>query len=124
MNHSLLPYVVIDVLLLRYLEEYLMKVLWTLFKIVVALALAIPLSIIVLATALGILGALVGIAFVALKLAVFALVGWGAFQLIARLLGGPAKSEQTTATKQLAPVDPHYEAAMRELDRELGEVRH
>ena len=99
-----------------------MKVLWTLFKIVVALALAIPLSIIVLATALGILGALVGIAFVALKLAVFALVGWGAFRLIARLLGGPAKSEQTTATKQLAPVDPHYEAAMRELDRELGEV--
>ena len=99
-----------------------MKVLWTLVKIVVALALAIPLSIIVLATAVGILGALVGVAFVALKLAVFALVGWGAFQLIARLLGGPAKGEQANGMKQLAPVDPHYEAAMRELDRELGEV--
>ena len=99
-----------------------MKVLWTLFKIVVVLALAIPLSIIVLATALGILGALIGVAFVALKLAVIALVGLGAFKLFARLLRGPAQGEQTNAAKQLAPVDPHYEAAMRELDRELGEV--
>jgi hypothetical protein len=99
-----------------------MKVFWTLFKVVVALALAIPLSIIVLATALGILGALVGIAFVALKLAVFALVGWGAFQLLAHLFGGRSKVEQATPTKQLAPVDRHYEAAMRELDRELGET--
>ena len=99
-----------------------MKLLWTLVKIVIALALAIPLSIIVLATALGILGALVGIAFLALKLAVFGLVGWGVFRLITRLLGGPAKGEPRDATKQLAPADPHYEAAMRELDRELGEV--
>jgi hypothetical protein len=99
-----------------------MKVLWTLVKIVLVLALAIPLSIIVLATAVGVLGALVGLAFLALRLAVFALVGFGAYKLIARLLGGPAKSERATATKQLAPVDPHYEAAMRELDRELGET--
>ena len=99
-----------------------MKLLWTLMKVVIALALAIPISIIVLATALGVLGALVGIAFLALKLAVFGLVGWGAFQLIARLLGGPAKGERTNAMNQLAPVDPHYEAAMRELDRELGEA--
>ena len=99
-----------------------MKVLWTLVKIAVVLVFAIPLSIMVLATALGILGALVGIAFLALKLAVVALVGYGAFKLIARLLGGPAESERQTATKRLAPVDPHYEAAMRELDRELGEV--
>jgi len=99
-----------------------MKVLWTLVKVVIALALAIPISIIVLATALGILGALVGIAFLALKLAVVGLVGLGLFRLITRLLGGPAKCEPRDATKQLAPVDPHYEAAMRELDRELGEV--
>ena len=99
-----------------------MKVLWTLFKIVVALALAIPLSIIVLATALGILGTLVGVAFVALKLAVFALVGWGAFQLLTHLFGGRSKIERTSVTKQLAPVDRHYEAAMRELDRELGDA--
>ena len=99
-----------------------MKLLWTLVKIVIALALAIPISIIVLATALGILGALVGIAFLALKLAVVGLVGWGVFRLISRLLGGPARVEREDGAKQLAPVDRHYEAAMRELDRELGEV--
>ena len=99
-----------------------MKVLWTLFKVVVALALAIPISVIVLATALGILGALIGVAILALKLAVVALVGWGVFRLMMRALGGPAKGERTNAAKQLAPADPHYEAAMRELDRELGEV--
>ena len=99
-----------------------MKVLWTLAKIVLVLVLAVPLSIIVLGTALGILGALVGIAFFALKLAIIVFVGWAAFKLIARLFGGPAKVEGTTAPKQLAPVDHHYEAAMRELDRELGDV--
>ena len=99
-----------------------MKLLWTLVKIVIALALAIPISIIVLATALGVLGALVGIAFLALKLAVFGLVGWGVFRLFAHLLGGPARVERPDGAKKLAPVDPHYEAAMRELDRELGEV--
>ena len=98
-----------------------MRVLWTLLKIVIALALAIPISIIVLAISLGILGALVGIAVLALKLAVFALVGWGVFRLIARLVGGPANLKRTNTTTELPPVDPHYEAAMRELDRELGE---
>jgi hypothetical protein len=43
-----------------------MRILWTLLKIVVALAIAIPLSIIVLGTALGILGAMVGLAIIAL----------------------------------------------------------
>jgi hypothetical protein len=96
-----------------------MRLLWNLFKIVIVLALAIPISIIVLATALGILGALVGFAILALKLAVIALVGWGVFRLITRLLGGPTKSEPKTV-HQVPSVDPHYEAAMRELDRELG----
>ena len=72
-----------------------MRVLWTLVKIVIALALAIPISIIVLATALG-------------------------FRLMGRLLGGSAKREERIT--QLPPVDPHYEAAMRELERELGEA--
>jgi len=43
-----------------------MRLLWNLFKIVIVLALAIPVSIIVLAAALGILGALVGFAILAL----------------------------------------------------------
>jgi hypothetical protein len=98
-----------------------MKVLWTLLKIVIGLVLVIPISIIVLATALGILGALVGIAILALKLAVFGLVGWGVFRLMTRLVGGPRAERRNTIT-ELPPVDRHYEAAMRDLDRELGEV--
>jgi hypothetical protein len=99
-----------------------MKVLWTLLKIVIGLVLVIPISIIVLATALGILGALVGIAILALKLAVFGLVGWGVFRLVTRLVGGRSSAERKKTITELPPVDPQYEAAMRELDRELGEV--
>jgi hypothetical protein len=99
-----------------------MKGLWTLVKIMIALVLAIPLSIIVLATALGILGALVGVAVLTLKLAVFGLVAWGVFRLISRLMGGLAHGKRRSTITELPPVDPHYEAAMRELDRELGEV--
>jgi hypothetical protein len=99
-----------------------MKVLWTLLKIVIALVLAIPISIIVLATALGILGTLVGIAVLALKLVLFGLVGWAAFRLITRLVGGRVNGKRQTPITELPPVDRHYEAAMRELDRELGQV--
>jgi hypothetical protein len=99
-----------------------MRVLWTLLKIVIGLVLVIPISIIVLATALGILGALVGIAVLALKLAVFGLVGWGVFRLITRLVRGPANGKRQKPITELPPVDRHYEAAMRELDREMGEV--
>jgi hypothetical protein len=99
-----------------------MKVLWTLVKIVLVLMLAVPLSILVLGTALGILGALVGIAFFALRLAIIGFVAWGAIKLVSRLFFGSPKSVGTTTAKQLAPVDHHYEAAMRELDRELGDV--
>ena len=98
-----------------------MRVIWTLFKIVIALALLVPVSIIVLATALGILGALIGVAILSLKIVVLALIGYGMFRLLGRLLGSPA----TLAPQKIAslpPVDPHYEAAMRELDRELGET--
>ena len=99
-----------------------MKVLWTLLKVVIALVVAIPISVIVLATALGILGALVGIAVLALKLVVFGLVGWAAFRLITRLVRGPSRDGRESAIAELSPADPHYEAAMRELDRELGPV--
>lgn len=99
-----------------------MKVLWTLLKVVLALIVALPISIIVLATALGILGALVGIAILALKLVVFGLVGWAAFRVITRLMRGPSSARRTSTIAELPPVDRHYEAAMRELDRDLGPV--
>ena len=101
-----------------------MKVVWTLLKAVVALVVLIPVSIIVLATALGILGALVGVAFLALKLVVFGFIGWAGFWLIARLVRGPSSDRRKSAIGELPPVDPHYEAAMRELDRELGPAEH
>lgn len=96
-----------------------MRVIWTLLKVVIGLALVIPIAIIALATALGILGALIGMAVLSLKIAVLALIGYGAFRLVAHLLGGSA-SRTPKKTESLPPVDPHYEAAMRELDRELG----
>ena len=96
-----------------------MRVIWTLLKVVIGLALVIPIAIIALATALGILGALIGMAVLSLKIAVLALIGYGAFRLVAHLLGGSARSPPKR-TETLPPVDPHYEAAMRELDRELG----
>jgi hypothetical protein len=97
-----------------------MKGLWTLVKVVLALVVAIPLSIIVLATALGILGALVGVAVLALKLIVVGFIGWAAFRLITRLGRGPSSATRKRAIDELPAADPHYEAAMRELDRELG----
>lgn len=99
-----------------------MKVLWTFLKVVLALLIVVPVSIIVLTTALGVLGALFGLAVLGLKLAVFGLIGWAAFRLIGRLVCGESRSRRKSQIGELpaAPVDPHYEAAMRELDRELG----
>ena len=100
-----------------------MRVLWTVAKVVLALALVIPVSIVVLATALGILGALVGLAFLVLKFAVAALVAWGVFRLAVAIFGGRRTPRPPhIETRQLPPVDPYYEAAQRELDRELGHV--
>ena len=53
-----------------------MRILWTFAKLVLALVVVVPLSIIVLALTLGLFGALVGLAFVTLKLAVVGLLIW------------------------------------------------
>ena len=99
-----------------------MRLLWKLVKVAVALALVIPVSIIVLATALGVLGGLIGLAFLGLKLAVAGLLAWGVFRLVAGLMGGRAPRPKPSQIKALPPADPYYDAAMRELDRELGNV--
>jgi hypothetical protein len=99
-----------------------MRALWTVAKVVLALALAIPVLIIVLGTALGILGVLVSLAIMAIKLAVVGLIAWGVFKLAVALMGGRKRHAQPAAVPQLPPVDPYYEAAERELDRELGHV--
>jgi len=98
-----------------------MRVLWTLVKVVIALALVIPVGIIALATVLGVFGALLGLAFLALRLAVAGLIVFGVVKLGIFLLGGSRK-KAAPEVKALPPVDPYYEAAKRELDRELGHV--
>jgi hypothetical protein len=98
-----------------------MRVLWTLVKVALVLALVIPVSIFVLATTLGLLGALVGIAFAVLRLAVIGLVAYGAFRLFGALFRKSKPAGAPSEIRALPPIDPYYEAAKRELDIELGE---
>ena len=98
-----------------------MRLLWTFVKVVLALALAVPIAIIVLSTALGVLGALVGLAFLALRLAVVGLVAWGLFRLGVALFGGSKRTEPMPI-RELSRPDPYYEAAKRELDEHMGDV--
>jgi len=99
-----------------------MKVLWTIVKVILGLAILVPVSIIVLSLALGALGALVGLAFAVLRLAVIGLVAYGVFKLGVKLFGGSSGSTEPVRLKQLPPVDPYYAAAERELDQHLGET--
>jgi hypothetical protein len=95
-----------------------MRVLWMLIKIILGLAIALPLGVFALALTLGLLGTLVGVAFLVLKLACVGLVGYGLYR-VARL--GFAPSHKTPPpVRELPPVDRYYEDAMRELDSELG----
>lgn len=100
-----------------------MRALWILAKIIFGIVVVIPLSIIVLATVLGLFGALVGLAVLALKLAAVGLIAVGLFKLGRRLFGG-SRATPAAAAASLPSADPYYRAAMRELDRELGEVPH
>ena len=95
-----------------------MRVLWMLIKIILGLAIAIPLGIVALALTLGLVGTLVGVAILVLKLACVGLVGYGLYRVV-RLVVAPSKTTPPPV-RELPPVDPYYEAAMRELDSELG----
>jgi hypothetical protein len=95
-----------------------MRVLWTLVKVMLALAIAIPLGIVALALTVGIVGTLLGIALLVLKLACIGFVGYGLYRIV-RLAFAPAKTAPPTM-RELPPADAYYEAAMRELDSELG----
>ena len=58
-----------------------MRVLWMLIKIILGLAIAIPLGVLALALTLGLVGTLVGIAILVLKLACVGLVGYGLYRV-------------------------------------------
>ena len=95
-----------------------MRILWTLFKVIVGLAIAIPLGIVALALTIGIAGVVLGLAIVALKLACVGLVGYGLYRVVRHLVA-PASAPVRTVGALPMP-DPYYDAAMRELDREMG----
>jgi hypothetical protein len=102
-----------------------MRLLWTFVKVVIALCLVVPIAIIALSVSLGILGALVGIAVMALRLAFFGLIAYGAFRLAAALFGwrrAPSMPTGSPIIRDLPRPDPYLEAAKRELDQELGET--
>ena len=95
-----------------------MKVLWALLKVAVALVLFIPVGLLML----GVIGTVLGLAFLLARVALIGLLAFGAFKLIARAMRGPAPRVEPKVTPQLSSADPYYEAAMRELDLDLPEA--
>ena len=96
-----------------------MKVLWTLAKVAIALVLVIPVGLFML----GLIGTVLGLAVALLRLALFGLLVYGAFKLVARLFRGSPPKVETRETPRLGASDPYYQVAMRELDVELPEAR-
>ena len=95
-----------------------MRALWTVFKVIVALVVVVPLGIVALALGLGILGAMLGLAVLVLKLAIVGFICYGVFRA-ARHLFGPAP-RAVERPREFASPDPYYQAAMRELDSHMG----
>jgi hypothetical protein len=93
-----------------------MRVVWTLFKIIIGLAIAIPVGLFALALLAGVVGTFVGLAVMALRLAIIGLVGYGLYRIV-RLVFAP--SPKPSPVRDLPRPDPYYDAAMRELDSEL-----
>ncbi len=96
-----------------------MRVLWTLLKVIVGLAIAIPLGIVALVVTLGIFGTVLGLAVLALKLACVAFVGYGLFR-VARYFFASSTTPASRPPRELTTPDPYYAAAMRELNAEMG----
>jgi hypothetical protein len=95
-----------------------MRILWTLFKIVIGLAIAIPVGMFVLAMTVGVVGTVVGLVAAAVRLACVGLVAYGVFRL-ARFFFSPRTQRPNPSAPELPSIDPYYAAAMRELDSEL-----
>ena len=95
-----------------------MKVLWALLKVAVALVLFIAVGLLML----GVIGTVLGLAFLLARVALIGLLAFGAFKLVARLMRGPAPRVEPKVTPRLSSADPYYEAAMRELDLDLPEA--
>ena len=97
-----------------------MKLLWTLLKVVLVLALAIPVSMFLLGTAFTVLGTLFGLVMAVLRLAIIGAVIYGGYRLFKFFVGGSQPKPQPVVVRELPRPDPYYESAMRDLNRELG----
>jgi hypothetical protein len=98
--------------------ERCVRIVWTLFKIIIGLAVAIPVGMLVLGMTFGLVGIAVALVSAAVRLACIGLVGYGLYR-VARFFFAPAAKPPKGAAPELASVDPYYVAAMRELDSEL-----
>lgn len=95
-----------------------MRIMWALFKIIIALAITIPVALFALALTAGVVVTFVGLAITALRLACIALVGYGVYR-IGRFFFAPTSASVKPLVSELPAPDPYYVAAMRELDSEL-----
>ena len=98
-----------------------MRVLWTLLKVIIGLAIAIPVGFLALALTAGLIGTLIAFAVIALKLAIVGAIGYGLFRL-ARAVLAPSRNVPPAPLREVSASAPdrYYEAAVRELDAELG----
>ena len=96
-----------------------MRILWSLLKIIVGLAIAIPVGFFVLVLAFGVLGTLLGLTLVAIKLACIGLAGYALYRFARHMFAAAPKPSAPTH-RELPAADPYYDAAMRELNSELG----
>jgi hypothetical protein len=94
------------------------RILWTLIKVAVGLAIAIPLGLLLLAATVGIVGTMVGLAVAAVRLAFVGCVLYAAFRIF-RFFAVPRRTPRAEPAPQLPRPDPYYTAAMRELDAEI-----
>jgi hypothetical protein len=99
-----------------------MRILWTLFKIIVGLALAVAAGAVAMVLLAGVLGTMIGLAALAIRLAVFGLIGYGIYRVARFVFGSSPKP--APPVRELPAVDPYYEAAVREVDAHIdGRVR-
>jgi hypothetical protein len=101
------------------LLEGLMRLLWTLVKVAVALAILVPLGFFAIGLTMAAVGIVFRLVFVAVRLAVFGALGYVGYRIFRSLRGSPSRP-RVQQIQSLPSVDPYYQAAMRELDAEMG----
>jgi hypothetical protein len=94
-----------------------MRTLWTLLKVGIGLAIAIPLGIIAIILAFGILGTLLGLATLALKIVCLVFVVYACVRVARYFIGGPPAPQRL---RELPKPDPYLDAAMHEVDSHIG----